>query len=297
MNNPIGMHSSLWWGTPIGSDICEIIRYTAKTTADYIDINPDAILPLSKEKRSDLRKLADDCGIKVLINGGIGSGCDLASEDPQVRKTSMERAYSIVDAVADMDVTVWSGCMHAGYLQKPCGGKTVLESKERGRRTSIESMRILLAYAAEKGITLMPEQLNRYEQYIINTAADGVSYCDETGCDNIRILLDAYHMNIEEDDMFEAICYAQAHDKIGYIHIGEANRRVPTGVNSCFPWKKFADTLRKCGYTGVVMVEPFEFSTTPNAYRVCTWKDRNDPTDLNGIMEHGRKGVEYLRSL
>ncbi len=76
--------------------------------------------------------------------------------------------------------------------------------------------------------------MNRFEQYLINTAAEGVAYIDEVGSPNLKLLLDVFHMNIEEDDMTQAIITAG--DKLGHFHIGETNRRPPG--QGRMPWKE-----------------------------------------------------------
>ena len=98
--------------------------------------------------------------------------------------------------------------------------------------------------ARDYRVTLSLEVVNRYEHYLLNTAGEGVRMAEETESGFCKVLLDSFHMNIEEDDMGEAIRHAYMHDKIGEIHIGEANRRVPGTGKSHMDWEGFFGTLR-----------------------------------------------------
>jgi D-psicose/D-tagatose/L-ribulose 3-epimerase len=84
------------------------------------------------------------------------------------------------------------------------------------------SMGVLTRVAEGEGVTLDLEIVNRFETNLLNTAAQGLEYIQDTGSDNIFPHLDMFHMNIEEADPSLAI--RDAGDKIGYFHVGESNR-------------------------------------------------------------------------
>lgn len=79
--------------------------------------------------------------------------------------------------------------------------------------------------AEEYDINYCLEIVNRYEQYLLNTAAEGVDFVRELDSPKIKLLLDCFHMNIEEDSFSEAI--KTAGELLGHFHIGECNRKVP----------------------------------------------------------------------
>lgn len=62
--------------------------------------------------------------------------------------------------------------------------------------------------ARDYRVTLSLEVVNRYEHYLLNTAGEGVRMAEETESGFCKVLLDSFHMNIEEDDMGEAIRHA-----------------------------------------------------------------------------------------
>ena len=81
--------------------------------------------------------------------------------------------------------------------------------------------------------------LNRFENHVLNTAEEGVAFVREVGKPNVKVMLDTFHMNIEEDSFGKAI--RTAGPLLGHFHTGENNRRVP-GKGGC-PGTKSA---RRC---------------------------------------------------
>ena len=125
--------------------------------------------------------------------------------------------------------------------------------KEQRIEISIKSVREIADYAKPLGIKLTLEIVNRFEQFMLNTAAEAKAYVDKVDRDNVYIMLDSFHMNIEEDSFKEAILTAG--DKLGHFHIGEANRKCPGSGR--LPWQEMADALHEIGYDGTVVMEPF----------------------------------------
>ena len=97
------------------------------------------------------------------------------------------------------------------------------------------------------------EVVNRFEQYLLNTCEEALDYCGRVGSSHCQILLDTFHMNIEEDSIFDAI--VNAGNQLGHLHIGETNRRAPG--RGRIPWDEVAGALKKIDYTGSIVMEPF----------------------------------------
>jgi D-psicose/D-tagatose/L-ribulose 3-epimerase len=97
------------------------------------------------------------------------------------------------------------------------------------------------------------EAVNRFEQYIMNTAAEAVEYVERVGSDHCGVLLDAFHLNIEEDSIHDAI--VATGDKLGHLHIGETNRRAPG--RGRMPWDEIFGAVREANYEGAITMEPF----------------------------------------
>lgn len=85
------------------------------------------------------------------------------------------------------------------------------------------------------------EVLNRFESHILNTSEEGVKFVTEVGMDNVKVMLDTFHMNIEESSIGDAIRHAGKH--LGHFHTGECNRMVPGKGRT--PWREIGDALRE----------------------------------------------------
>jgi len=87
----------------------------------------------------------------------------------------------------------------------------------------VASMRECADHAAERGVGVVVEAINRYETALLNTAAQTVAAVERIGRPNVAVLLDAFHMNIEEVDVGEAIRATGA--RLGHFHLVDSNRR------------------------------------------------------------------------
>jgi len=140
---------------------------------------------------------------------------------------------------------VFSGINYAYW---PMQGAPDYDGKMAARERSLRSLREILGRAEQYGIAYCLEIVNRFEQCILNTAAEGVDYLRELDHPSAKLLLDIFHMNIEEDSFADAIRTAKG--LLGHFHIGECNRKTPgTGR---MPWDEIFAALRETGYDGTV---------------------------------------------
>ncbi|MFD0051521.1 sugar phosphate isomerase/epimerase family protein [Actinomycetes bacterium NPDC127524] len=124
-------------------------------------------------------------------------------------------------------------------------------SLEGDRKAVTESLVYLEKAAEETGTTIFLEPLNRYQDHMINTLADARSYIEENQFNNVKIIADFYHMNIEEDGISEAL--QENRDLIGHIHLAD-NHRYQPGSGS-IDFRKHFSTLKEDGYDGYLTLE------------------------------------------
>jgi D-psicose/D-tagatose/L-ribulose 3-epimerase len=164
-------------------------------------------------------------------------------------------------------------------------------NKEDDLKRSVAGMKKLAETAASYNITLGMEALNRFEGYLLNTAEEALAYVKAVGQDNVKIMLDTFHMNIEEDSLIDAIKTAGSF--LGHFHIGEANR-VPPRAGSRMDWAAIGRALREIGYTGAVVMEPFVLQGGQVGKDIKVWRDLA-PSSENELDEAVRKSVEFIR--
>ena len=137
--------------------------------------------------------------------------------------------------------------------------------------------------------------MNRFEQFLFNTAADAIAFAKATGSPKAKIHLDTYHMNLEEDNMFDAIRLAGGSGRLGHFHVGESNRRVPGLGPANIDWKRGGQTLAAIDYRGAVVMEPFGNPRAHNAKRTHTWRDLSRGADLAKLVDDVRRGGDFIR--
>ena len=134
---------------------------------------------------------------------------------------------------------------------------------EEDREVLREGLAELGAHAAQAGVVLLFEPLNRYEDHMVNTLARGAALID--GLPGVRLLADTYHMNIEEDDLCAAL--RSVADVLGAVHLSDSNRGQPgTGH---VPFERVVATLRELEFDGVVSVECRLRGEPREAVRAC----------------------------
>ena len=104
-------------------------------------------------------------------------------------------------------------------------------------------------------------------------------------------------MNIEEDNMYDAIAYAGVSGRLGHVHVGESNRRVPGVGASNMDWNRIAKALNSVDYKGVIVMEPFVLTTAHNAKRTRVWRDLSYGANLDKLVEDACVGGDFLRRI
>lgn len=113
------------------------------------------------------------------------------------------------------------------------------------------------------------EVLNRFEGYLLNTAAEGVAFVREVDVPAVKVMLDTFHMNIEEDDIGGADPLREGRAR-AFSH-RECNRRVPGKGRT--PWHEIACALRDIDYRGSVVMEPFVRMGGTVGSDIKIWRD------------------------
>ncbi|GAB1475582.1 sugar phosphate isomerase/epimerase [Bacillota bacterium] len=173
----------------------------------------------------------------------VKDGLSLIDPAGELRRKAISRLKAFVDAAAQHDATVILGCIR-GNLSEEIHREEVLYRLA-------ESTREVALYAENKGVGLVFEAINRYENNYLNTAVETIAFIKDYALPNTRLLLDTFHMNIEESDFKEAILASR--NLLGYIHIADSNRLYPGAGH--IPFKGIFDALNKIDYKGFISAE------------------------------------------
>ena len=230
----------------------EQIRYISKVKKlgfDILEISCAMLKNISDERLKELRHEAKAEGVILTAGYGPNASENLASADPEVVKHAIAFYTDILKKLEILDIHTLGGGIYSYWpvdYSKPI-------DKAGDWARSVENVRRVGRIAGECGVDYCLEVLNRFEGYLLNTAAEGAAFVREVDVPAVRLMLDTFHMNIEEDSMGGAIRSAKG--LMGHFHTGECNRRVPG--KGRMPWREIGQALREIGYDGNVCMEPF----------------------------------------
>ncbi|RMF03475.1 MAG: sugar phosphate isomerase/epimerase [Chloroflexi bacterium] len=186
------------------------------------------------------------------------------SDNPDVRRTAIERIKSHIPLAAEFGAVVILGLIRG---ISPQG-----QSHQQSMEYLVAALQECSAAAAPHGVKYALEPLNRYETDLIHTVQDGLDLIDRVGADNFGLLLDTFHMNIEEPSIEQSI--RACGDRIFHFHVADSNRWHPGAGHLDF--KSMLDALAATGYRGWVSGE---FMPVPDA------------------NTGAQRAIEYLQSL
>ena len=298
MQNNIGLQTAYWSGTNPKLNIYEIIDRTKKAGMDTIELKAGDFVPLTKEERSKLRNYIEEAGLSITINGtGLRPERDVSSSDRESQEAGIKHLCYMLDLCVEMGAKLFSGIPYGLWNTRP-DGDNIAEIKKIRTANAIKGLKEVANYAEKVGVVICLEIVNRFEQYTANTAQEGIDICEAIDNEYCKLLLDTFHMNIEEDYIPDAIRAAFEKGYLGYLHIGESNRKIPNGERETnIDWEAIAQTIHEIGYDGPLVMEPFVLDTSASAKSVSLWRTMKNAEDIDGLTADAAAGVKYLKSL
>ncbi|GAB4473274.1 MAG: sugar phosphate isomerase/epimerase [Anaerolineae bacterium] len=272
--NRIGAHHTIW-SANVMQDAFKLLPIVRRMGYDGIELpiyDPDAL-----DTRA-LRAAIEGEGLLCTATMGLPPGFSLLDAAP--RADTIDRIGRTIRTAAALGASLLGGQMNlpVGELR----GRTYSHEEWE---SAVQAYRQLGVIAADHGVVLALEILNRYIGYFLTTVEDGVRLMDEVDHPSVGLLLDTFHMNIEEKSTPAAIRAAARHLK--HFHCSENDRgTVGTGQ---VPWAAVFEALRKIEYTGWLVVE--SFAATPDMIaRTRTWRPPAASPD-----ELARESILFIR--
>lgn len=242
--NKLGVHALVWAAGWSHDECARAVAQSAELGFDLIE------LTAMNHKAIDVaftRRQLEQHHLGVTMSLGLDAEHDISSGDPERVRRGEALLQEIVSLARDLGVTHLCGILYSAFQ------KYAVPPTARGIECSADALRRVGERAAQSGITIGLEVVNRYETNVLNTAAQAVAFVQRIGAPNVRVHLDTYHMNIEEADVEAAIIDTGPH--LGYFHIGESNRGY-LGAGS-IDWPRVFRGLAKAQYTGPITFESF----------------------------------------
>jgi len=222
------------------------LRRIAELGCDGVEFN---IRDPAEVDAETLAKRVASLGLRVT---GLGTGqaylvegLSLADPSPNVRKA----VYTRLCAQVDLAVRLGGASVILGGIRGKLKGER--ETWPIQRLAAIETTRAVAEYAALHGITLLVEPINRYETNFINSVNEALLWIEELACENVSLLIDTFHMNIEEASLEKSIFTAGP--RLAYVHLADSNRWAAGFGHLDFD-RVFA-ALNEIGYDGPLCAE------------------------------------------
>jgi D-psicose/D-tagatose/L-ribulose 3-epimerase len=206
---------------------------------------------------ADVKQLAkwgrrmDTLGLARSGTAVRGADDNPMSPDPQVRRKGVAANKAIVDCCQAAGIETLVGPFHSALGYFSGAGPTQDEWK-----WAVDSMREVAEHADKCGVTLGMETVNRFECYLINTAADGVRFCRDVNHPRCQMMYDTFHAHIEEKNTAAAIRALKG--CLAHVHISENDRSTPG--SGAVRWAETFDTLKEIGYDNLLVIEAFGLS-------------------------------------
>lgn len=271
------------WVSPLTTDgIAELAPKVKAMGFDWFEV------PLEGTEDIDYARAASilrDNGLEVSVCAAMGPDRDLIHPEAAIRDSGMAYLKHCIDAVRTL-----GGTNVVGPLYSSVGRVWQMTGNERERDTAllVQQLKELAAYAGNKGAVLGVEPLNRFETSFINLAEQAIEVVDAVDHPACKIMLDTFHMNIEEQSPGDAI--RAAGDRLVHLHSCENDRGAPgTGH---VPWDDVAAALKDIGYDGPVVIESFTSQVKSIARAAAIWRPLAESQDTLAS-----EGLDYLKKL
>ena len=242
---------------------------------------------MSNSERDRLKDAAARAGIELTFCIGLTAQYDVASEKASVRRNGIEFLKKSAEMLKYMEATQLGGIIYGCW---PGALPEGITDRRPYTERSVNSMKEVIKVAEDCDVYFNVEVVNRFEQFMMNTAAEAVNYVDQVGSSHCKILLDSFHMNIEEDSFRDAILTAG--DRLGHFHIGETNRRAPG--RGRIPWAEITDALREINYAGRIVMEPFLMPGGEVGRDIKIYRDLSADVDMD---QEAQRACIFIKNL
>jgi sugar phosphate isomerase/epimerase len=191
--------------------------------------------------------LASRLEVPQIVTGELygADGLCLVTADTALYRCALSRLQSVVDLAAYLGAMI--------NLGRTRGRLDFMGGVSNAWEIAVERLRELGEYAAEKQVKITLEPLNRYESDFILTAAEGMRFIEAVNLDNLGLMLDLFHMNIEEPRIEEGL--RTAGERLWHVHIADSSRQYPGSGH--IPYGPIFATLKEMGYQGYISAELF----------------------------------------
>jgi D-psicose/D-tagatose/L-ribulose 3-epimerase len=271
------------WIAPITTEgLAQVVPHVAEMGFDLIEV------PIEDPGAFDYARTAEairDHDLDVSVVAAMGPDRDLIHPEKEIQDSGVAYVRHCIEAAQTL-----GGTNVAGPLYSAVGRvwKATPEERERDMELLVQQLRGLAEYAADHGVVLCVEPLNRFETSFINLASQLVELIDRVDRPACQAMLDTFHMNIEERSLGDAI--RTVGPRLRHFHSCENDRGAPGSGH--VGWSEVASALHDIGYDGPVVIESFSAQIESIARAAAIWRPLAPSQDALAP-----DGLAFLRQL
>ncbi|MFD6754500.1 sugar phosphate isomerase/epimerase family protein [Micromonospora gifhornensis] len=278
----IGVNPWVWASPVDDAALADLVPRIARFGFDAVE------LPIEQPGDWDPARTRDLLTAHGLTAAGVCAvtppGRDLVDATPEVVEATRAYLRGCVDAAVAVGAPTVGGPVYASV------GRTWRMSVAE-RATCYADFRRALTpvadYAGQRGVAIGVEALNRYETSVVNTIEQTLDLIDGLP-PNVGLMIDTYHMNIEEADPYAALAAAGPHIK--HVQVSGTNRGAPGADH--LDWPRFLAVLATTGYRGAVCIESFTPDNDTIATAASIWRPLAPSPDRLAL-----DGLAHLRGI
>lgn len=208
-----------------------------------------AILEPEKIPVEKIREIAIDYKMKIPAIGTgstfIRFGYSLGDVNPKVREKAIERIKKYLDFSSVSESLIIIGLLRGRYSRD--------SDSKSAKENIIKSLRICCKLAEDSGLNLLLEPINRFEIDSCNTIQETLEMIEVVGSNNLKLMIDSFHIHLEEDPTKIWSFLKTIADKVSHIHLADDTRRAPgTGH---FDFQRFLQIFNESAYKGFASME------------------------------------------
>jgi D-psicose/D-tagatose/L-ribulose 3-epimerase len=280
LNITYGVSTWLWTSPFETANIRALFPKIAKMGFDVVEI---AVEDPSVINIAEVKKGLQEFNLNAIICGAFGPGRDLTHED----ETFHKNCFSYIEACLDFCVELGAGFV-GGPMYSAVGKARMVSPEQRKKEwdLAVKNLRIVCTMAEKRGLQIALEPLNRFESDLVNTVDDVLRLIDDINHPAAAVMLDGFHMNIEERSIEEAI--VKVGKKLIHVQVSENYRGTPgTGQAR---WEELKRGLETIDYNGTISIESFTPDNKELAGAVCFWHPMAESQD-----KFASDGLRFLR--
>ena len=212
---------------------------------------------------SEYKQALTDTGLKPFCIMGLNPATDITSPDESIRQAGIEYLKQALTATHRLGSPILCGLPYVPWMYFP--HEADLQPYRDRCAAALSEVAVV---AADNGVTLCLEVINRFETFMFNTVAEALAFLQMVDHPAVKLHLDTYHLNMEEDHIADAIRQTGPH--LGHFHCVASNRKLPGQGH--LDWPAIRQALDDIYYAGGLGIEVFPLPDTETGRSVNIWR-------------------------